>query len=143
MSDQKSYGFIYESTNEVNGMKYIGQRTRDESSSYLGSGIEITKAIQEFGRDNFSRVILERCQTPMELYLAEIQWINDRDAVRSSEYYNRISGGGIISEGTKKKLSDSQTGMKRSEETKRKICDAKKNEIQSGEHRRKNSDAHI
>ena len=36
------YGFIYETTNNVNGMKYIGQKAYDKRGNwktYLGSGV--------------------------------------------------------------------------------------------------------
>jgi group I intron endonuclease len=123
--------FIYETTNLVNGMKYIGQSTRKETEYYLGSGNEIKKAVKEFGRKNFSRTILERCQGIMELTLAEIKWIEKLNAVKSLKYYNISPGGSYNSnfgksrtDEVKKKISKTNKGFQHTEEAKEKIRQA-------------------
>lgn len=57
------YGIIYKTTNLVNGKIYIGQHRcdTDEFDGYLGSGSEILKAIDEFGKENFKRETLKIC----------------------------------------------------------------------------------
>lgn len=90
------YGFIYETTNNVNGMKYIGQKIYDDNGlwkNYLGSGIYLKRAINKYGRDNFSKKIIEECDSKDELDSREIYWINYFDAVSSPDYYNIASGG--------------------------------------------------
>ena len=54
----KPYGFIYITTNLVNGRKYLGQCSKLNDQKYLGSGKYIKKAIKKYGRSNFSREIV-------------------------------------------------------------------------------------
>lgn len=90
------YGFIYETTNNINGMKYIGQKTYDKKGlwkTYLGSGIYLKRAINKYGKNNFSRIILEECNSKDKLDKQECYWIEFYDAVNSDKYYNIASGG--------------------------------------------------
>ena len=57
-----SYGYIYKTTNIVNGKIYIGQHKYSKNKideSYLGSGKLLIKAINKYGIENFECVILE------------------------------------------------------------------------------------
>lgn len=89
------YGFIYITTNNIDGKKYIGQRTyaRKGWKTYLGSGIHIKRAIKKYGEENFSRVIIEECDTKEKLDEREKYWINHYGAVNSNNYYNIANGG--------------------------------------------------
>lgn len=90
------YGFIYETTNNINGMKYIGQKTYDKNGNwktYLGSGIYLKRAVDKYGKENFRREILEECPSKETLDEREIYWIKYFDAVNSKNYYNIASGG--------------------------------------------------
>ncbi|WP_024348460.1 GIY-YIG nuclease family protein [Lacrimispora indolis] len=90
------YGFIYETTNNINGKKYIGQKKYDKRGnwkSYLGSGVILQKAIEKHGAENFSKRIIEECQSKEDLDIKERYWINFYDAVNSRNYYNIASGG--------------------------------------------------
>lgn len=84
--------FVYLTTNKVNGKKYIGMCTRDDSA-YIGSGVLLKQAIAKYGRDAFDRTILQRCESFEDLCEAEKYWIDHFDAVRSDEFYNLIEGG--------------------------------------------------
>lgn len=58
----KMYGFIYITTNHINGKQYIGQRKYDKKEkwkNYLGSGIILTRAIEKYGKENFSKKSLK------------------------------------------------------------------------------------
>ena len=93
MSDL-GYGFIYITTNNINGKKYIGQRKYGKDiGTYLGSGILLNKAIRKYGRENFSKEIIDSANTLEELNELEIYYIKLYDAVESNEYYNIASGG--------------------------------------------------
>ena len=95
-NDKEYYGFIYLTTNKVNGMKYVGQKTYDKRGNwktYLGSGVYLKRAISKYGKDNFSRQILEECESKEILDDREMYWIQYFDAVNSKNYYNIASGG--------------------------------------------------
>lgn len=88
------YGFVYMTTNLINGKRYIGQRKYYEGhDEYLGSGNLIRAAIEKYGKDNFSRVVLAQCRTRQELNEQERYWIAYYDAVRSCDFYNIAMGG--------------------------------------------------
>ena len=52
-------GFIYKTTNLVNGKIYVGKHefSKDKrlNSSYLGSGVALKRAIIKYGKENFNR----------------------------------------------------------------------------------------
>jgi len=136
------YGFIYMTTNNINGMKYIGMCKNTHSKKYLGSGKKLREAILEYGKENFTREILEECDSYESMIKAEKNYISLYNAADSDSFYNMISGGrGGKSESLKKfwskmtkeeKISNRNWnrnvpwlkdfwGRKLSEETKRKI----------------------
>ena len=88
------YGYIYETTNLVNNKKYIGQhRSKKFDKSYLGSGVVLLKAIEKYGKENFSCKILKECVSEEDLNLSEKQFILEFSASNSDDYYNIASGG--------------------------------------------------
>ncbi len=87
------YGFIYLTENKINGKKYIGMCKSTHSNNYLGSGTTLKKAIKKYGKENFTRIILEECETFEKLNNAEEYWIKKYNAVNSNEFYNLTSGG--------------------------------------------------
>lgn len=88
------YGFIYITTNMINGKKYIGKRKYSYGwEKYLGSGVALKKAIVKYGKQNFKREIIEECSSLDELNNAEIKWISYFNAVESDCFYNLSHGG--------------------------------------------------
>lgn len=91
---EKAYGFIYITTNIINGKRYIGQRKfRKDWKYYLGSGKAIKRAINKYGRENFYRDIVAIAYSEKELNELEIEWINSYNAIYSYDYYNIAEGG--------------------------------------------------
>lgn len=88
------YGFIYETTNLINGKKYIGSHVRTQNindpddSWYLGSGVYLSHAIDKYGKENFSRVILEEADNEEDLTRLESLYLNSVDAANNPMYYN-------------------------------------------------------
>ena len=84
---------LYETTNKVNGKKYIGiHSTENLNDGYLGSGAAIKRAIDKYGRSSFDRKILKECKSRKELLRLESKVVNEK-IIYSKEYYNMILGG--------------------------------------------------
>lgn len=130
-------GYIYITTNNINNKKYIGKRTKSYfDTNYYGSGKHLRRAINKYGKDNFSVEILEWCYSLNELNEAERKWIKHYSAQTSAEFYNISEGGdwGDVSKGmspeekTKwgEKISRSNTGKKRTLEQRQHISESLK-----------------
>lgn len=88
------YGYIYLTTNLINGHKYIGQHVSEKlDTSYLGSGALMLKAIAHYGKQSFKVEILETADSKDQLNQLEIKHIQLHDAVNRLDYYNIESGG--------------------------------------------------
>lgn len=92
------YGFIYITTNLINGKRYIGQKKFDNKykwKSYIGSGFHFLKAVKKYGKENFIRNIIDIAHSPEELNDKEKSWIENYNAVESDDFYNMIEGGNL------------------------------------------------
>jgi len=106
---------IYKTVNKINDKSYIGQDSRNESS-YFGSGVYLNRAIKKYGKGNFVKEILCKCNSLEEL--------NDKEKYYIKEYntkvpygYNLTDGGEgnlgwIPSNDTRKKNSEAHMGEK-------------------------------
>ena len=115
MNQENMYGFVYMTTNHINGKKYIGQKKYDKANkwqTYLGSGIHLKRAINKYGSKNFSKIILEDCKTKEDLDKRERYWIEYYNAVKSDEFYNIASGG----DGGDTRVGYSEEQFRKSEE---------------------------
>lgn len=112
--------YVYETTNLVNGKKYIGVSvTKNNSENYLGSGILLKQAIKKYGVGSFKKIILKEFDNEQDAREYEKKLIETLDAINDKNYYNLVSGGyggGVrkhpVSEETKRKISESHTGKK-------------------------------
>lgn len=70
------FGYIYKTSCKVNDLIYIGKK---ESStfipSYRGSGLNLKKAMKEFGEENFETTVIKWCNTLSELNKCEKYFI--------------------------------------------------------------------
>ena len=88
------FGYIYKTTNLINGKIYIGKRQKQEFDKYyLGSGIYLKKAIEKYGKENFSCEIIDECNSIEELNEREIYWIDKLNSRIKSIGYNISKGG--------------------------------------------------
>lgn len=85
--------YIYVTTNNINGKKYIGQHKGKPEDNYFGSGTTITKALKKYGKENFSKEILCFCDTREEADEKEKYYIDFYDAIEDNNYYNNAEGG--------------------------------------------------
>jgi group I intron endonuclease len=92
------YGYIYKTTNLINGKIYIGQRKNSSKKikNYLGSGVLISKAIKKYGKENFKKEILCHCKDINELNIEEINYIKKYKESGSSMYNLSDGGGGQL-----------------------------------------------
>ena len=133
------YGYIYETTNLINGKKYIGRHKSSyfDPEHYKGSGKILGYAINKYGWNNFECKLIEECNSAEELKSRERYWTKYYDAVKSNQYYNLCEGGGggqegnhpVVSDETRKKISKSWEIRRLtpvSEETRRKMSEARK-----------------
>ena len=88
------YGYIYLTTNLVNGKKYVGKHKSSYfDPEYKGSGKLLWRAINKYGWDSFKVEIIKECDSLEDLNQKEIDEIKLREAVTSPEYYNMKGGG--------------------------------------------------
>lgn len=92
------FGYIYVTTNKINGKVYIGQKYSPDGikvNSYLGSGMYLLRAIKKYGKKNFTNEIIEWCETSDELNEREIYWIKEYGSTNSDIGYNLSDGGHV------------------------------------------------
>lgn len=131
--------FIYKTTCLVNNKIYIGcHATNNIDDGYLGSGKLLFAAIEKYGKESFSRTILETFTNPEDMFSKERAIVNE-DFISSNTSYNLVvggSGGFKVQdiEDWKRKLAASRKNRKPStkkrkpvtEETRKKLSDAGK-----------------
>ena len=117
------YGFIYITTNLINGKQYIGQHKGDGNDDYLGSGDRLVMAIKKYGKQNFKREILEFANSVEELNELERYYIALANAVKDDNYYN-IAHGGYVN--PHYGLENGMYGKQHTEKAKEKMRESRK-----------------
>ena len=88
----KRYNYIYKITNNINGKIYIGKHSTDKLNDYyIGSGVLFRKAIQKYGRENFTKEYLAFCDSEEKLNWLERFYIKKYNAKECG--YNLSDGG--------------------------------------------------
>lgn len=135
---------IYKITNKINNKVYIGQtrsKLRDRWNSHCRNKKHslVTRAIEKYGRDNFTIEEIDRADSIEELNIKEANWIKHYNSSDTTIGYNIMLGGDSntthseetkaiiskkareISDETRKKMSEAKKGKKLTEEHKAKI----------------------
>ena len=87
---------IYKTINLINNKIYIGQDSKN-NPNYYGGGLKIKHAIKKYGKQNFQKIILERCDSYDLLNDREKYWILKYNTTDPSIGYNiDIGGNGAI-----------------------------------------------
>ncbi len=91
---EERYGYVYKITNVVNNKIYVGKRVATSfDEQYWGGGKIIYSAIKKYGKDNFTREIIEWCDSKEHLEERERFWISKLKARDLSIGYNLAEGG--------------------------------------------------
>lgn len=91
----KKLYFIYKTIHKESGKYYIGaHETVNFNDGYMGSGKLIKLALKKYGKDLFTREILEICKTRKELYAKEAFYVTE-ETLRDEKTYNIELGGRV------------------------------------------------
>lgn len=111
---EKKYNFIYKTTNNLSGRYYYGMHSTDNlNDGYLGSGTQLKRSINKYGKQHFTIEIIEFCKDRVELKSKESQIVTLKEIAKKECMNMRVGGGGMdykppISEETRKKMSEAQ-----------------------------------
>lgn len=107
---------VYRTTNNITGCYYIGvHKTKNFNDGYLGSGLIIKRAIEQYGRENFSKQVLCAFSDKKEACAKEREYI--AFAAGDVDCYNLHEGGhGGWSVINAKKLNNKNGNFKRATE---------------------------
>lgn len=139
---------IYAIKNKMNNKMYIGQSVNvNKRKSYhlwllrnnSHFNPKLQNAFNKYGEENFEFVILEKCNKE-ELDDKEIEYINRYNTTNNG--YNICEGGEgslgrTLSEETKQKISNANTGRKQDEVAKKRKSEAMKELWKTAEYRKK------
>ena len=117
----KPIGWIYLTTNIVNGKIYVGKheisKDKKVNANYIGSGELFKRALKKYGKENFKRKILRLCYSLHELRIWEHVYIVKYKSYIRSIGYNIAKGDVNTSEynpakltEVRKKISESKKG---------------------------------
>jgi group I intron endonuclease len=149
---------IYKIENLINGKIYIGstcnfkQRKSDHYKTLRGNKHDnphLQNAWNKYGEKNFKFEVVEYVESIAEsLVEREQYWINKLNVCNRDKGYNilPIAGttlGRVVSEETKKKLSESKKGIIITPETRKKISKANSGKVFTDEHKQKLREANL
>ena len=91
--NKKRYHVIYQTVNLINSKIYIGAHSTDNlNDDYYGSGTNIVRAIEKYGKHLFRKDILHIFETPTEMFLKEKEIVTP-EFIKRSDVYNIVEGG--------------------------------------------------
>ena len=117
------YHFVYKTTNNITGKIYIGAHSsKTINDNYLGSGKNLKDSIKKYGKENFTRNIIEFFRTREEAFKREAELVTE-SFIKENTNYNMCPGGlgsSVKTDEFKKSVSAKLKGKKFSKEHSRK-----------------------
>ena len=93
--EDNRYHYLYLMHNNINDNYYYGVHTCDDlNDGYCGSGSKLKIALQKYGKESFTKYILEFYKDYKSLLSREKEIVNEK-LLRDPKCYNLIEGGGI------------------------------------------------
>lgn len=90
--------YLYKIENKLNKKIYIGiHSTENMNDGYMGSSALVSQAIEKYGENNFSKTILEYCNSREELVELEKKIVNEKFVARRDTYNLSVGGAGLTS----------------------------------------------
>lgn len=83
---------IYKITNLINNKIYIGKDTTSDPN-YFGSGLLINRAFKKYGKENFTKEVIDIADDFDDLSSKEIYWISQYNSTDKKIGYNIATGG--------------------------------------------------
>ena len=139
---------VYLLTDTTNGKQYVGQTTktlRERIKRHKHDKLIVDRVFNAHGWENCKIEILEECETYDELNRLEQEWIAALDTLNPNGY--NFDKGGLgghghkLSEEAKRRISQKNTGKKRTEAERQKISAAVTENMKNPELRRRLSEA--
>lgn len=91
--NKRKFHTIYQTTNLVNNKIYVGVHSTDDlSDDYFGSGTNINRAIEKYGKSAFKKEILHIFETPEEMFSKEKEIVTP-EFLKRPDVYNIVEGG--------------------------------------------------
>jgi len=147
--------YIYLITNKINLKKYVGKTEQSSPikrwrrhiyDSFNGSECYLHRSMRRNGVDNFHFQIIDCCNNPDELNEMEIEYISEFNTYYGEGYNSTLGGEGcsgrVMSDETKKKISQKAKNRTISTEHRKKITEKLKGRKVSDETKQKMSVSH-
>ena len=88
------FGYIYKTTNLINGKIYVGQHKSNVfDAHYKGSCVRLADAFAKYGKDNFIVELIVKCESKHEMDEREKEWIKKLNSRDRTIGYNLSEGG--------------------------------------------------
>jgi len=91
--NKRKFHTVYQTTNLINNKIYVGAHSTDDlTDEYCGSGTNITRAIEKYGKDSFRKDILYVFEDSAEMFSKEKEIVTP-EFLKREDVYNIVEGG--------------------------------------------------